>query len=393
MSLRNASLLVLLICLALQFLAGDRHKAADQLPEFYNEISTARFDDARRTMDEAIRLWPENARFYGWRGYARSQRFPSDCGRCGGERTARPDPEELKEVISDYRKAIQLNALDAVSHHNLGWLSHLAGDDDMARQNFQKAVELDPTNAVFHASFGMWLEERGESAAHDQYLKAIEISPAMVDSPFFRALRSRAQQDSRGLLEEAISQDERELQKGSNPILRARLGKLYWSVGRGDEGKRQIEQSLHDLPTLSRAWLNLGEMENSNGQRDLAFADYRRANLLDARLSDADLRLAQAYQLRSETAEAIHYFQLTAAHWERMTPVTAAHNRRLYGGPAQTIDDLLPTTLVWYTSPCTASEAFAGLAELQPARAQYRRQLHICEQLPAPHGCWKAFGQ
>jgi hypothetical protein len=68
-----------------------------------------------------------------------------------------------------------------------------------------------------------------------------------------------------------------------------------------------------------------------------------------------------------------------------VTPVTAAHNNRLYGGPPQIIDDLLPTTLVWYASPCEASAAYTSLAELIPENRLYANRSRTCETLPAPH--------
>ena len=68
-----------------------------------------------------------------------------------------------------------------------------------------------------------------------------------------------------------------------------------------------------------------------------------------------------------------------------MNPVTAAHNNRLYHGTAQQVDDLLPTTLVWYVSPCEASEAYGLLAKLYPRNKSYAQKAHACEEIPDPH--------
>jgi hypothetical protein len=73
-----------------------------------------------------------------------------------------------------------------------------------------------------------------------------------------------------------------------------------------------------------------------------------------------------------------------------VNPVTAAHNNRLYGGPQQTIDDLLPTTLVWYASPCEASAAYTALAERMPDNKLYASRSRTCESLPAPHAAVSA---
>ena len=65
--------------------------------------------------------------------------------------------------------------------------------------------------------------------------------------------------------------------------------------------------------------------------------------------------------------------------------MTAAHNNRLYHGAMQQIDDMLPTTLVWYVSPCEASEAYGALAKLYPSNKSYARKSHACEEIPDPH--------
>jgi hypothetical protein len=68
-----------------------------------------------------------------------------------------------------------------------------------------------------------------------------------------------------------------------------------------------------------------------------------------------------------------------------MNPVTAAHNNRLYNGTAQQIDDLLPTTLVWWVSPCETSEAYGLLAKLYPRNESYPQKAQACEEIPDPH--------
>ena len=54
-------------------------------------------------------------------------------------------------------------------------------------------------------------------------------------------------------------------------------------------------------------------------------------------------------------------------------------------GPPQQIDDLLPTTLVWYVSPCEASAAYGALTRLYPRNKSYAQKIHACEEISDPY--------
>ncbi len=76
---------------------------------------------------------------------------------------------------------------------------------------------------------------------------------------------------------------------------------------------------------------------------------------------------------------------LAGSLWPARCGLMAAHNSRLYHGTTQQIDDLLPTTLVWYVSRCEASEAYGALAKLYPHYQSYAQKSHACEEIPDPH--------
>jgi hypothetical protein len=86
-----------------------------------------------------------------------------------------------------------------------------------------------------------------------------------------------------------------------------------------------------------------------------------------------------------ERDNAVRDLNIAIQRWQRINPITAAHNNRLYSGPQQSIDDLLPTTLVWFISPCESSEAWSALSSLFPQKAEYAKRSRTCEGIPAPH--------
>jgi hypothetical protein len=80
---------------------GDYDHAESNMRKFYAQMASTDFRQARQNIDEAIRLWPSNARYYGWRGYATSQELASQCDLATGFRHR-----------CDYRRFARLS-----SHH------------------------------------------------------------------------------------------------------------------------------------------------------------------------------------------------------------------------------------------------------------------------------------
>jgi hypothetical protein len=95
--------------------------------------------------------------------------------------------------------------------------------------------------------------------------------------------------------------------------------------------------------------------------------------------------MGEMYKQAGQAAPAVEYLRSAAQKWAHVKPVTAGHNTRLYGGVPQPIDDLLPTTLVWYTTACQASEAYTALAGVFPDNKLYASRSTTCESVPAPH--------
>jgi tetratricopeptide (TPR) repeat protein len=384
-NLRWVALAMALAMVPISLLFGDYDRAETHLRDFYSQVSKADFDGARRSIDEAVRLWPSNARYHAWRGYAMSQNLPSQCSpaRTPADTQTR---EPIAAAAAEYRRAIALNGRDAVAHHNLAWLEHLLGRDKEARLEWEQAVALDPDTAIFHMSLGFFLEEAGEiDAAQKQYVAAIELAPAILDSPFFARYRKRATGRAEATLQLAINETETRLGNGRDPILEARLGKFYQYRGEMAGAGAMLERAKNELSSLPLVWFNLGEVFRLEGKREEAWDCYSKAQFLDGSLAGPPLRMGEMYREAGQRAQAVSNLRAATQKWARVRPVTAGHNTRLYGGAPQPIDDLLPTTLVWYASPCEASEAYTLLASLFPENDLYRTRSTTCESLPDPH--------
>jgi tetratricopeptide (TPR) repeat protein len=371
---------------AVSLTLGDHDRAEASLSTFYARVEKADFKAARKSIDEAVRLWPSNARYYTWRGYAASQELPSQCPAHGVPLDTRT-LEHVSQAAADYRHALELNSRDAVAHHNLAWLDHLMGQDREARRGWEKAIAVDPGTAIYHLSLGFFLEETGDSdGAKRQYVAAIELTPAILDSPFFARYRGRLPGWAESVVQEATADTESRLKAGDDPILKARLGKLYLYRGNLQRATELLESAAKDLPNLPMVWFNLGEVRRLQGNREQAWACYQKAEFLDASLAGPTLRIGEMYRQAGQHTPSVESLRSASQKWAHVKPVTAGHNTRLYGGVPQPIDDLLPTTLVWYTTACQASTAYTALAGLFPENKLYASRSRTCESLPAPHG-------
>jgi tetratricopeptide (TPR) repeat protein len=150
-TLRAVAVVVALAVAAISLVFGDYDRAESDVRRFYSQVAAADFRQARKSIDEAIRLWPSNARYYGWRGYVASQELPSQCGTPLDVKSL----EQVQQAAAEYRHALELNGRDAVAHHNLGWLDHLMRQDQEARREFEQAVAIDPETAIYHLHGGI----------------------------------------------------------------------------------------------------------------------------------------------------------------------------------------------------------------------------------------------
>jgi serine/threonine protein kinase len=124
-------------------------------------MKVARYDDALKQIEQAMRLKSNDPRLFLLRGHVfRKQR-------------------KMKEALADYEMAVKLNPEDPRARSFLGSLQRMSGDLSGARENLTYALKLNAHNVEARISLGKIFEKgRAWKAAEREYEKCIELVPA-----------------------------------------------------------------------------------------------------------------------------------------------------------------------------------------------------------------------
>ena len=242
-------------------------------------------------------------------------KLPSQCSH-GGPTLDAKVLEQIRTAATGYRRALALNNRDAVAHHNLGWPNHLQGLDKQAQQEWELAIETDPATAIYRLSLGFFLDEQGDNAsAGTHYASAIEITPIILDSPFFTRFRRQFPSRADAVLAQVQSTLERRLGSGNDPILKARLGKLALFQGNLAKAFDLLDGAARDLPNLPLVWFNLGEAWRRKGNHGQAWSCYNKARILDASLAGPPLRIGEHYLRAGQRNAESESLRATTQKW------------------------------------------------------------------------------
>ncbi|CCW64847.1 unnamed protein product [Phytomonas sp. EM1] len=99
------------------------------------------------------------------------------------------DPAKMREVVTLYHAALEMNPNDADLYTNLGILYNISHDFDLAAKNFQKTVELRPNDAKLWNKLGATLANGNHSEqALQAYQRALDVDPGYVRAMFNMAV-------------------------------------------------------------------------------------------------------------------------------------------------------------------------------------------------------------
>ncbi len=128
-----------------------------------------------------------------------------------------------------------------------------------------------------------WLNELtgNRDAAAYYFSKAIERFTDITESRFFADLRRNDSALAEQSLTTAVKKLKDEYDRTEDPLVAARLGKLYYTMGDLDKSESLMEWVLREMPSLNRTWYYLGCIKEARGDEDLALEYFKRSYKLD----------------------------------------------------------------------------------------------------------------
>ena len=242
-----------------------------------------------------------------------------------------------KKALTDLKQATALSPNDAMFQHNLGSTYLLLGKNDNAEISFQKALALEPYNALYHISYSEMAKDK--TFAH--ILSAIKYSPELLTSPLGNSLKSKA--DYEKLSDSLISWAKME---ESNPIIAARKAKVALFYGDTIYAHSIFERVTNQLPNLNRPWCYSGQLALTLGDTSGFKQNMARSLLLDNTDYLPNLLLANYKYDLQDYNDALYYYKAALSSYSRISSLHSIKTRGYYG--LRTIaNDVLPNTQLY----------------------------------------------
>lgn len=170
------------------------------------------------------------------------------------------NPRWLNEAEANARKAVELDSQLPAAYVTLGWVHEATGNHDLALQEFQQALHLDPLNGVAMAGLARSYRRSGRIAdAEATYQRAIALRSNDWD-----AYNNYAQFfHGQGKYAQAIAQYQKALQlTPDNAQVLANLGAAYIDAGDPKQyslAEQSLQRSIAVAPSYG-AYANLGDL-------------------------------------------------------------------------------------------------------------------------------------
>jgi serine/threonine protein kinase/tetratricopeptide (TPR) repeat protein len=253
------------------------------------------------------------------------------------------DSHWLDEASANCTQALKLNDQLAPVHVTIGRIDDAGGEHDLALQEFQRALALEPHNADALFGIAQVYENQGRiKDAEDMFHRAAALRPDYWDGHnklglfYFRQKRfgeaiaefdkviALTPDNVAGYINEAVTYNKSgQPDKGAEALQKAlklsptyaiyaNLGQVYYRTGKYDLAAQNTEQALKLNEKDYRLWVNLAAAYRWMNQDSAALNAYRRAlplveEVVKARPQDAGVQaqLGQLYANLGQRDKAI----------------------------------------------------------------------------------------
>lgn len=176
--------------------------------------------------------------------------------------------DQLKVALDDVRKAIVADNRYGPAYNVLGLIYMELAEDQLAEENFRKAVDLDRSDSEAHNGYGWFLCTRG------RYDEALAQFTDALRNPLYampeQALANTGLcSEKKGELNKAEASFVKALKlQPDYPLATVSLARLYFREGKLNEAERLLNR-YHEVtqPTAESLWLGV-RVERKRGDKD-----------------------------------------------------------------------------------------------------------------------------
>ena len=305
------------------------------LQAFYKPENVA---SALTMFDEGLKLDPNYGQALAGRGEAYWRRYEDT-----------KDKKWIANATADCNKAVALGNAGAEGHVCLGTLANGTGEYEVAATEFQRAIQLDPTNDDAYIGLARaYTQQNKLDDAEKTYQRAISVRPqdsrsyswlgsfysqqAQYDkaAQMFQRVLALAPESFHGYSNlgavfvfmgrdaDAITMFERSIQIHPTPDALSNLGTAYFRMRRFGDAARSYRDALKFDDRSYDLWNNLGDSYYFAGQRSEAAKAYRKAlslalQQLQVNPKDASVNsdVAGMYAMLGDRQNALKYLDLS----------------------------------------------------------------------------------
>ena len=164
-----------------------------------------------------------------------------------------------------FQRALELNPSEAMAHYHYAWYLALFGRLDEAIFEHKRARELDPLNPLHTAYLGLlYLMKGQDKEAIEEAQKSLELNPDFATG---LSVLGRAYVE-KGMYEEAIAAHQKLVEV--EPLRRGDLGRTYALAGQRDEARKMLAE-LEKRKATPFVAFELAILYTALGEKDEAF--------------------------------------------------------------------------------------------------------------------------
>jgi tetratricopeptide (TPR) repeat protein len=243
----------------------------------------------------------------------------------------------VRESLPLYQRALALEPGDAVAHNNFGNAHLELGQCADAAAAYRRALAINPDHADIHCNLANALRQLGQlPEARIESERAVALNPqlSMAHNNLGLVLTGQGRRD------EAVRSYRRalDLNPGYLEALN-NLGNVLRELGERGEALSLYRKAIELDPQRADSHGNLGQVLLELGQLEPAMESFRRALALQPQHLQAHLGLGTALQMRARASEAQASYQAALAlephNVEALTLLGELHANRGQFGPAQ----------------------------------------------------------